>query len=176
MRLTILVHSRVQSSHVAIIGDHKQLPPVIISPEAHAGGLGTSLFERLIQERRMPFLSWLIDAEPKILDIPSIMLDTQYRMHPAISAFPSSTFYNGDLKDGTVLPNGVVRPGFDTPVTSFLIDDVNGKRSNLTFIDHDHPESPRMRSIANHGDAEMVCDIVTDLLLNNPVGENFIWG
>ena len=40
------------SSHVAIIGDHKQLPPVIISPEAHAGGLATSLFERLIHEKR----------------------------------------------------------------------------------------------------------------------------
>jgi hypothetical protein len=35
-------------------------------------------------------------------DVPSIMLDTQYRMHPAISAFPSLTFYNSDLKDGTV--------------------------------------------------------------------------
>lgn len=41
-----------QSSHVAIIGDHKQLPPVIISADAHAGGLSTSLFERLIHERR----------------------------------------------------------------------------------------------------------------------------
>lgn len=38
---------------MAIIGDHKQLPPVIISPEAHAGGLATSLFERLIHEKRM---------------------------------------------------------------------------------------------------------------------------
>jgi superfamily I DNA and/or RNA helicase len=42
----------LQSSHVAIIGDHKQLPPVIISPIAHAGGLATSLFERLIHEKR----------------------------------------------------------------------------------------------------------------------------
>jgi hypothetical protein len=39
-----------QSSHVAIIGDHKQLPPVIISEEAQAGGLATSMFERLIHE------------------------------------------------------------------------------------------------------------------------------
>ena len=31
-------------------GDHKQLPPVITSPEAQAQGLGVSLFERLSEE------------------------------------------------------------------------------------------------------------------------------
>jgi hypothetical protein len=29
-----------------------------------------------------------------------LLLDTQYRMHPAISAFPSAFFYGGQLKDG----------------------------------------------------------------------------
>ncbi len=39
-----------QASHVALIGDHKQLPPVITSPEAQAQGFGVSLFERLSDE------------------------------------------------------------------------------------------------------------------------------
>jgi superfamily I DNA and/or RNA helicase len=39
-----------QASHVVLIGDHKQLPPVISSPAAHLGGLSTSMFERLIRE------------------------------------------------------------------------------------------------------------------------------
>ena len=39
-----------QSQHVALIGDHKQLPPVITSAEAQAQGLGISLFERLTEE------------------------------------------------------------------------------------------------------------------------------
>jgi superfamily I DNA and/or RNA helicase len=34
-----------------MIGDHKQLPPVVISPEAKNGGLSRSLFERLIQPK-----------------------------------------------------------------------------------------------------------------------------
>ena len=97
------------------------------------------------------------------------MLDTQYRMHPAISAFPSRAFYNGDLKDGTARPDGSVRPSFEPPVTSFLVEDEQGRRNNVTFVDHDQREIPQMRSIANYGDAEKVCDIVTDLLLNNPV-------
>jgi superfamily I DNA and/or RNA helicase len=30
------------------------------------------------------------------------VLDVQYRMHPAISTFPSQEFYQGRLKDGEV--------------------------------------------------------------------------
>jgi superfamily I DNA and/or RNA helicase len=43
----------VQSKHLALIGDHKQLPPVIASRKAQAGGLGVSLFERLKKEKGM---------------------------------------------------------------------------------------------------------------------------
>ena len=39
-----------QSQHVALIGDHKQLPPVIASQDAQSNGLGISLFERLTEE------------------------------------------------------------------------------------------------------------------------------
>ncbi|WVQ79928.1 hypothetical protein IAT38_002029 [Cryptococcus sp. DSM 104549] len=146
------------SSHVAIIGDHKQLPPVIISKEAHAGGLSTSLFERLIHEG----------------NVPSIMLDTQYRMHPLLSAFPSSTFYSSLLHDGTPAED---RPAPETaylqseesikdPVTGELLD--AGGFKNMSFIHHSHEESPMMKSIANYGDAEIVIDVVTDLLKRNP--------
>lgn len=37
------------SQRVVIVGDHKQLPPVIKSREAEAGGLSMSLFERLMK-------------------------------------------------------------------------------------------------------------------------------
>jgi superfamily I DNA and/or RNA helicase len=52
----------IQAQHLALIGDHKQLPPVVSSPEALAGGLGVSLFERLltrggVSARFTPFLS-----------------------------------------------------------------------------------------------------------------------
>ncbi|RXK38247.1 hypothetical protein M231_04419 [Tremella mesenterica] len=140
------------SSNVAIIGDHKQLPPVIVSPQALAGGLGTSLFERLIHER----------------NVPSIMLDTQYRMHPSISSFPNQAFYNSALKDGTVLSDGRVREDLKPPKTSYLVSDGKGGRKNVTFVDHRHPESPENQSLANYGDAVKVVDIVADLLDCNP--------
>lgn len=140
------------SAQVAIIGDHKQLPPVIVSEEAQAGGLATSMFERLIHEKH----------------IPSIMLDTQYRMHPSISAFSSASFYNSALKDGTVLADGSVRDGLEPPETDFLVKDADGNRLNVTFLNHDFPESPLNMSIANHHEAGRVCDIIGDLLANNP--------
>ena len=49
-RLVILI-VRLQSQHVALIGDHKQLPPVITSQEAKANGLSVSLFERLAEDK-----------------------------------------------------------------------------------------------------------------------------
>jgi len=42
----------MQSQHVALIGDHKQLPPIIVNAQAKEGGFGVSLFERLIEEER----------------------------------------------------------------------------------------------------------------------------
>jgi superfamily I DNA and/or RNA helicase len=87
------------------------------------------------------------------------MLDTQYRMHPDISSFPNSAFYASALKDGPP-PNGT---NFDPPKTSYLV-----PGSNVTFVDHDHPETAESSSLANYGDAAIVCNIVADLLYHNP--------
>ena len=94
------------------------------------------------------------------------MLDTQYRMHPSISAFPNRAFYNAALKDGTVSASGQVQASLSAPDTGFLLP---GK--NMTFVDHEHPESPENKSIANYGDASKVVDIVADLLYCNPVSD-----
>lgn len=66
-----------------LVGDPQQLPPTVLSKAACAG-LSQSLFERLQRGGA--------DAT---------LLRFQYRMHPAISAFPSAFFYDSDLLDGT---------------------------------------------------------------------------
>jgi superfamily I DNA and/or RNA helicase len=96
------------------------------------------------------------------------MLDTQYRMHPQISAFPNRTFYASALTDGTV-DHGTVKPGFDPPITDFLAQNDQGVRQNVTFLHHDSPEDLMSKSLRNQGEAGRVCDVVTDLLLQNPV-------
>lgn len=49
--------------------------------------LERSFFQRLLENVR----------------INSIMLDTQYRMHPALIQFPSNYFYDGLLKSGVTI-------------------------------------------------------------------------
>ncbi|XP_058090435.1 uncharacterized protein LOC131236918 [Magnolia sinica] len=69
--------------HAVLIGDERQLPSLVKSKVSEEAGFGRSLFERL----------GLLGHQKHLLDI-------QYRMHPAISAFPNAKFYNGQLLDG----------------------------------------------------------------------------
>ena len=66
-----------------LVGDHCQLGPVVMCKAAAQAGLDRSLFERLI-----------------LLGIRPIRLQVQYRMHPCLSLFPSTTFYEGSLQNG----------------------------------------------------------------------------
>lgn len=69
---------------VVLVGDHCQLGPVIMCKKAARAGLSQSLFERLV-----------------LLGIRPIRLQVQYRMHPALSEFPSNTFYEVQLAINT---------------------------------------------------------------------------
>ncbi|HEV7130063.1 MAG TPA: AAA domain-containing protein, partial [Ktedonobacterales bacterium] len=65
-----------------LVGDGRQLPPLVVSPEAAERGLQQSLFSSLSER-------WGTAA--------SITLTRQYRMHPVICEFPSQAFYAGVL-------------------------------------------------------------------------------
>jgi regulator of nonsense transcripts 1 len=58
---------------LVLVGDHCQLGPVVMCKKAAKAGLTQSLFERLV----------LLGCRP-------IRLQVQYRMHPALSEFPSN--------------------------------------------------------------------------------------
>ncbi|XP_033098480.1 helicase with zinc finger domain 2-like isoform X2 [Anneissia japonica] len=63
---------------VVLIGDHKQLRPIVQEPNAKELEMEISLLERYANK--------------------AIMLDIQYRMHPSICDFPSRQFYGNKLK------------------------------------------------------------------------------
>lgn len=67
-----------QAEKVVLLGDHKQLRPVVKNEHLQSLGLDRSLFERYHRE--------------------AYMLDTQYRMHEGICTFPSMEFYQKKLK------------------------------------------------------------------------------
>lgn len=78
-----LVALQLGSSHAILVGDPQQLPATIFSVSGRLSKYDRSLFQRLEEAGH-----------------PVHMLDTQYRMHPAISSFPRRIFYDGSLKDG----------------------------------------------------------------------------
>lgn len=98
------------------------------------------------------------------------MLDVQYRMHPSISRFPSSEFYNFSLHDGTVDSAGNILASLSPPSSSHLpVDATTGNRPSVVFLDHAGSESSKDRSRVNHNEANIVCSVVEDLLLQNEV-------
>jgi superfamily I DNA and/or RNA helicase len=78
----------LRCQRVVLAGDHCQLPPTVVSPEAVAQGLGISLMERLVALHG---------------DVITRRLGIQYRMHQHIMEFSSREFYEGDLQADTTV-------------------------------------------------------------------------
>jgi superfamily I DNA and/or RNA helicase len=73
---------------IVLAGDHWQLPPTVLSHEAARLGFNRSVLETAIEH------------------IPAIfLLNTQYRMRPAIAGFSSNYFYNSLLLTAAHLQN-----------------------------------------------------------------------
>jgi len=84
--LSMLPIARFSCEKLILVGDPKQLSPTIQGSEAsNMNGLERTLFDRLTQRGMHP-----------------IMLRTQYRCHPMISAIPNVLFYKGELRDGVL--------------------------------------------------------------------------
>ncbi|NVK86342.1 MAG: AAA family ATPase, partial [Cytophagia bacterium] len=90
---------------VVMAGDHLQLPPTVKSLKAAKEGLENTLFE-------------------KAMKIPpaSVMLETQYRMHPEIMQFSSDYFYKGGLKTA----DSVIQRERESTVEHFVFIDTAG--------------------------------------------------
>lgn len=71
-----------RGNRLILAGDHRQLPPTVISGEAQSQGFGVSLFERLAELHGQRVLR---------------QLEVQYRMHQDIMNFSSAEFYGGTL-------------------------------------------------------------------------------
>ncbi|XP_076463379.1 3'-5' exoribonuclease HELZ2-like isoform X2 [Babylonia areolata] len=136
---------------LVLIGDHKQLRPIITCQAAAELGLDQSLFERLFQK----FPAY------------SVFLDYQYRMNPYICEFPSNKFYCGKLVTRPCFAwNGppLLRfwptdpTGSDKRVPHLLID-VRGEEETLTVTTDEGNE----RSKSNRKEADKVIEILTFL-------------
>ncbi|RAR08384.1 trna-splicing endonuclease [Stemphylium lycopersici] len=84
VEMSALIPLKYGCAKCILVGDPKQLPPTVFSKQAARFQYEQSLFVRMQKNH------------PNDVHL----LDTQYRMHPEISYFPSQTFYDGRLLDG----------------------------------------------------------------------------
>ena len=71
----------LRARRAVLVGDPRQLAPTILSAQAAAGGLGTSLMEAAMSASREGHS----------------LLRTQYRMHQALCGWASGRFYDAQL-------------------------------------------------------------------------------
>jgi predicted DNA helicase len=137
----------VRCRRLVLAGDHCQLPPTVLSPEAVREGFGVSLLERLIDH-------WGEGVSRR--------LTVQYRMHRRIMEFSSREFYEGSLEA-------------DPSVCEHLLQDLPQVQpgelteSPLRFIDtagagYDEELEPDGESRRNVGEAELAARQVRALL------------
>lgn len=135
-----------------LAGDHKQLPPTIISKKAHE--LEDTLFESLIK---------------KYPD-KSVLLNTQYRMNELLMEFPNSEFYNSQLNSGEnvgdILISDIIEENRLSEIEDIKIEDqLLSNRHPLIFVDTSKIDKKGERqlkdskSIINLAEAEATLEI-----------------
>jgi senataxin len=116
VEMSVLIPMKYGCAKCILVGDPKQLPPTVFSREAAEFQYEQSLFVRM--QRNHPD-----DVH---------LLDTQYRMHPEISLFPSATFYESRLLDGPDMAGLRKRPWHATDILGpYWFFDVAGQHRSI---------------------------------------------
>ncbi len=141
-----------------LVGDEKQLPPLVLSKEAAINGLSDSLFS---------FLKRLDDDyrknHPETISA-SVPLCTQYRMNKWISNFSSTVFYDKQLLAHESVANQklafvpVQRSG-----TSAAVNRASDPHFPLVFLDVCDPSANTESKISN-AEAQVVREVTAYLL------------
>eukprot|EP00177_Eucheuma_denticulatum_P004381 GFKZ01007961.1.p1 GENE.GFKZ01007961.1~~GFKZ01007961.1.p1 ORF type:complete len:1496 (-),score=199.40 GFKZ01007961.1:396-4883(-) len=137
-----LIPLTLGASQCILVGDPQQLPATVLSSGSAGVAYGQSLLERISRGGQLV-----------------LMLDTQYRMHPAISSFPRRHFYNGRLvDDDSVQGENRAKP--------YHRDAIMPKLGPYVFLDISEGEESRSKddkSIFNRTEAELASLIYTKL-------------
>jgi ATP-dependent RNA/DNA helicase IGHMBP2 len=137
----------LRADRVLLAGDHRQLPPTVLSEAAAKGGLSRSLFERLVETHGEGVHR---------------MLKEQYRMNEPLMALVSRDFYGGELRAHPSVASrtlaDVLSAGAGVDAPPFLFLDTAGKGFEET-------QEARSESYGNAGEADLVAARARALLL-----------
>lgn len=143
VEMSALIPLKYGCAKCILVGDPKQLPPTVFSKEAARFQYEQSLFVRMQKNH------------PKDVHL----LDTQYRMHPEISLFPSQTFYDGRLLDGGDMASLRQRPWHRSWLLGpYRFFDVQGQ----------HQAAPKGHSLINIAEINIALQLYRRLTTDNP--------
>lgn len=136
-----------KAEQVVLIGDHKQLQPVVLCSEAASLGLEKSLFERYADQ--------------------AVFLDCQYRMNPRICDFPSKQFYRGRLETMPSVAWKVIEPLslWQFPNVPHLFCHVEGEEQTLSVS----TDEGNQQSKSNKAEVDEVIRIYNELITREKV-------
>lgn len=140
-----LIPFKYNPQAVVLVGDPCQLPATVFSATAKKAGYSQSLFQRL-----------------QVAGYPVLMLETQYRMHPAIAEYPSLRYYQSRLITGSQL---ITSDSHKMPYHA----DPSGKFRPFLF--HNVPwstETTEGTSTSNRDEARYVVDLFEELVTKYP--------
>lgn len=130
-----------------LVGDDKQLPPLVQSTQAEKLGLGTSLFERL----------------RKLHPNACILLRYQYRMHEDLMDFSNFSFYDNHVQAAS--PNVATQLIWDLlpentkdPVSDPLFQVILDPNQPLVYVEI--PSNFDRKRRVNQQEAEVICSLV----------------
>lgn len=139
IELSALIPLKYGCSKCILVGDPKQLPPTVLSREAARFQYEQSLFVRMQANH------------PDDVHL----LNTQYRMHPEISRFPSSAFYDGKLLDGEDMAQLRKKPWHQSEILgAYRFFDVQGT----------HQTAQRGHSLINLAEIEVALKLFNRLI------------
>lgn len=139
VEMSALIPLKYGCAKAILVGDPKQLPPTVFSKEAARFQYEQSLFVRMQTNH------------PDDVHL----LDTQYRMHPEISYFPSQTFYDGRLLDGDDMAGLREKPWHSSMLLGpYRFFDVQGQ----------HQAAPKGHSLINIAEIDVAMALYSRLM------------
>ncbi|KAG8629669.1 hypothetical protein KVT40_003534 [Elsinoe batatas] len=143
VEMSALIPLKYGCAKCILVGDPKQLPPTVFSKEAARFQYEQSLFVRM--QGNHP------DAVH--------LLDTQYRMHPDISSFPSASFYDSRLLDGGGMEALRARPWHTSSLLApYRFFDVSGQ----------HEKAVKGPSLVNRNEIQVALSLYNRLTQDFP--------
>ena len=162
------------SGQVVLVGDHCQLPPVVIAEGVSsstnetqgAAPLAMSFFERVA---RLAVYEGNNNAKGMVA---FDLLQQQYRMHPALSAWPNKHFYSGLLVDAVPSEDRPLILGLHWPTAAAIS---SWSHSPVVFLNYNTSSEgepvelqDHFYSFSNEVEARAAVDIVNAALQSDP--------